>query len=162
MKSKYESHVLPNLEKVIAWAEAGATIKEVAKKLGLSYSTLRKYVDLGSKGDMQYAALSAPFAKACQLSDDAVEVALHKRATGFSYDEMTYETKWDENEEAFVEVCTKRVTKTVPPDPTSAMFWLTNRRKERWKYRPGETGDERQEGGVVLMPPVMEEAVPDA
>ena len=55
-KSKYETHVLPNLDKITAWAEAGATIKEIAGKLKIAYSTLRKYVDLGQDGDERYMA----------------------------------------------------------------------------------------------------------
>ena len=50
-KSKYETHVLPNLEKVEAWARAGATAKDISAKLNIAYSTFRNYVDLGQQGD---------------------------------------------------------------------------------------------------------------
>ena len=60
-KSKYETHVLPNLDKITAWAEAGATIKEIAAKLKVSYSTLRKYVDLGQDGDERYTGALGGF-----------------------------------------------------------------------------------------------------
>ena len=30
-QSKYETHVLPNLDKIIKWAKAGATAKESAE-----------------------------------------------------------------------------------------------------------------------------------
>ena len=38
---------------------------------------------------------------------------------------------------------------------TSAMFWLTNRRPDRWKYKPQEADSVEDEGhGVVMMPEV--------
>ena len=46
-KSKYETHVLPNLDKIIKWAKAGATAKEIAANLHIAYSTFRKYLDEG-------------------------------------------------------------------------------------------------------------------
>ena len=38
-KSKYETHVLPNLERIAKWAEAGADDREIAAKLGISART---------------------------------------------------------------------------------------------------------------------------
>ena len=160
LKSKYETHVLPYLEKIEKWAMSGATAKEIAEKLHVAYSTFRKYLDEGEKGDERYAALSAAFVQACEEPDDEVEAALHKRACGISYDECTYESKWSEAEQDFVEVCTKRVRKYVPPDPTSAMFWLTNRRADKWKYKPEPMEKEDDDGGVVVLAPVMENPGP--
>ena len=55
------------------------------------------------------------------------------------------------------------MTKFIPPDPTSAMFWLTNRRPDRWKYKPEPVGDDEDEGsGVVMLAPVMENPGPPA
>ena len=56
-KSKYETHVLPNLDKIIKWAKDGATAKEIAANLHIAYSTFRKYLDEGQEGDERYAAL---------------------------------------------------------------------------------------------------------
>ncbi|MEA4934253.1 MAG: transposase [Lawsonibacter sp.] len=160
-KSKYESHVLPNLEKITAWAKAGATSKDIAAKLKVSYSTFRKYLDEGEKGDERYTALSEAFAQACEVPDDTIETALFNRAKGIEYEEKTFETKLDPKTGNHVEVCTKRVTKFIPPDPTSAMFWLTNRRPDRWSYKPQSgDGDDGDSSGVVLLAPVMENPGP--
>ncbi len=160
-KSKYETHVLPNLDRIETWAKAGATAKDIAAKLKIAYSTLRKYIDLGQDGNERYTALSEAFARGCEVSDDAIETALFDRAHGIEYEEKTFETKWNKTTEAWEEVCTKRVTKFIPPDPTSAMFWLTNRRPDRWKYKPEPVGDGEDEGGgVVLLSPVMENPGP--
>lgn len=160
-KSKYESNVLPNLGKIETWAKSGATAKDIAARLKIAYSTFRRYIDEGEKGDERYQALSAAFATACEIPDDEVETALFDRAKGIRYDERTYETVLDKETGEYKEVCTKRVSKFIPPDPTSAMFWLTNRRPNRWKYKPeADSRDEDGESGVVLLTPVMENPGP--
>lgn len=160
-KSKYETHVLPNLDRIETWAKAGATAKDIAAKLKIAYSTLRKYIDLGQEGDGRYMALSEAFARGCEVSDDAIETALFNRAHGIEYEEKTFERVLDKSTGTYEEVCTKRVTKFIPPDPTSAMFWLTNRRPDRWRYKPEPVEDDESEGsGVVLLSPVMENPGP--
>lgn len=154
-KSKYETHVLPNLERIEKWAKEGATAKDIAAKLKIAYSTLRKYIDLGQDGDERYAALSEAFAQACVVPDEQVEAALFKRACGYRFEEVTVEEKLDR--EGNVHTLTKKVIRDVPPDPTSAMFWLTNRRPDRWKYKPQEIDDSGDdERGVIMMPGVSE------
>lgn len=158
-KNKYETHVLPNLERITAWAREGATAKEIAGKLRIAYSTFRKYLDAGEKGDGRYEALSAAFAQACAVADEQVEAALFRRACGYQYEEVTVEDKLDRD--GIVHTLTKRVKRDIPPDPTSAMFWLANRRPDRWKYKPeAEAGDRDDEGGVVLLTPVMDNPGP--
>lgn len=155
-KGKYETHVLPYLDNIVTWAKAGATAKEIAAKLKVAYSTFRKYLDDGEKGDERYSALSAAFAQACEVPDDNVEAALYKRACGIEYTEVkTEETLNRRTGEK--ETLETRTTKFIPPDPTSAMFWLANRRPERWRYKPEGGDTENEEGrGVVLLAPVMD------
>lgn len=157
VKSKYETHVLPYLDRIEAWARSGATAKEIAGKLQIAYSTFRKYLDAGEKGDERYQALSAAFARGCVEPDDEVEAALYKRACGIEYEEKTFERKPNKQTGELEEVCTKRVTKFIPPDPTSCMFWLANRRPKKWKYHPENETDNDEDGksvGVILMPEV--------
>ena len=158
-KSKYETHVLPNLDKITAWAKEGATAKEIAGKLKIAYSSLKKYLDLGRKGDGRYADLAASFAQACEIADDQVEAALFKRACGFEYTETKREQKLDRLGN-IVELVTT-TNKVIPPDPTSAMFWLTNRQPGKWSYKPQEEPEEDEDGsGVVVLAPVMENPGP--
>lgn len=158
-KNKYETHVLPNLEKITSWAKAGGTSKDIASKLKIAYSTFRKYLDEGEKGDERYTALSEAFAQACEIPDDNVETALYKRACGYQYTEETKEEKLDKSGK--VVVLRKSVVRDVPPDPTSAMFWLANRRGDRWKYKPEPVNPDGDEGGgVVMLAPVMEDPGP--
>lgn len=158
-KSKYDTHVLPNLEKVEAWAREGATAKEIAGKLKIAYSSLKKYLDLGRKGDERYRDFADCFARACEVADEQVEAALYKRACGFEHTETKREQKVDRNGN-IVELVTT-TNKVVPPDPTSAMFWLTNRRPDRWSYKPQPGDDDGDEGsGVVILTPVMDNPGP--
>ena len=43
--NQYESHIKPYLLEIEKWAGKGATEKEIAGKIGVSYSTLRKHVN---------------------------------------------------------------------------------------------------------------------
>lgn len=146
-KSKYESHVLPKLDLVEGWARDGLSDEQIAHNLGIAYSTLKSY-----KSD--YEALSAALARGKEVVDLEVENALLKRAKGYQYTEVTTEERLTRDGEIIT--LTKRVVRDVPPDPTSMMFWLANRRRDRWAYKPQpETGtDEGEESGVVLLPAV--------
>ena len=155
-KSNYDSHVAPFLDKIKRWAENGASQAEIADKLKLAVSTFKLYLAKGAKGEEPYVDLSDCFKEAVEVPDDNVEAAMYKRACGIEWEERTYETKWDELQQAFVEVCTKRVTKFTPPDPTSGMFWLANRRPNKWRYKPEPVDSDGDNGtGVVQLPPVM-------
>ena len=148
-KSKYESHVLPKLDLVEGWARDGLSDEQIAHNLGIAYSTLKSY-----KSD--YEALSAALARGKEVVDLEVENALLKRAKGYKYTEVTTEERLTRGGEIIT--LTKRVVRDVPPDPTSMMFWLANRRRDRWAYKPQpEAGtDEGEESGVVLLPEVDE------
>ncbi len=154
-KSKYETHVLPNQERIAKWAAAGADDREIAEKLGLSPASLRSYLAKGEEGDERYRALTEVFRQAREVPDDQVEAALYKRSCGYSYTEVTVEEKLDK--EGNVYTLTKTVQKNVPPDTTSAIFYLTNRRPDRWQYKPEKKKEtEETAGGVVELPAVME------
>lgn len=156
-KNKYETHVLPHLEKIEKWAKAGATSKEIASKLRIAYSTFRSYLEQAEKGEDRYSALKETFARACEIPDDNVEAALYKRACGIEYEEVKREQTIN-RKTGEIELLETRTIKFIPPDPTSAMFWLTNRRPDRWRYKPEETEESGKSGesGVVLLAPVME------
>ena len=51
-KSKWETHVKDRLIEVEGWARDGLTDEQIAKNLGIAYSTLREYRE-------KYSALSA-------------------------------------------------------------------------------------------------------
>ncbi len=153
-KSKYETHVLPYLDRIEWWLKMGATQEEVAEKLHITSRSLREYLLKGENGEARFVPFFQTFMCAREVADDEVEAALFKRAKGIEYEEKTYKTVINEVTGEYEEICEKRVTKYIPPDPTSAMFWLTNRRPDRWKYKPAEVEGNESETGVVMIPEV--------
>lgn len=167
-KSMYERVVAPQIGRVAEWVRLGATEQEVADKLGVSCSSLRRYLSAGRDGDERYTALSDAFDAAREEPDDEVEAALFKRATGYNvpvvkhyklrrveYDEATGR-KISEKEE-LVEV---EETEHVPADTRAQIFWLINRRSERWQSSP-ERAAEDEGGGVIEIAAVTEEGATD-
>lgn len=162
-KSKYETHVLPNLGKIEAWAKKGATAKEIAANLKIAYSTFRKYLDDGENGDERYSALSALYAQACEVPDKEVEASLYKLANGYTAQiAKTFKVKVVEYDEStgkkireYEELKTGYDEVHVPANVTAQMFWLANRVPNRWKYKPEPEGGNDDEGtGVVMIPEV--------
>jgi hypothetical protein len=71
------------------------------------------------------------------LADSKVAAALFKRATGFTYEETTFEkivTDDAVDDNIAVNLYKKKVVvKTLAPDTGAAMNWLKNRQKELWR-----------------------------
>lgn len=125
-KSKWETHVKDKLILVEAWARNGLTDEQIAKNLGIAYSTFREYKN-------KHSALSAALKRGKEVVDIEVENALLKRALGYKYNEVTKELIVDkETEEEELKV-TKVITKEVVPDTTAQIFWLKNRKPEDWR-----------------------------
>lgn len=169
-RSKYESHVAPYLDKITKWAEQGASQDEIAGKLNLAVSTFKLYLSKGYKGEAPYSDLTDCFLKGCAESDDEVQAALYKSALGYNApvakNFKLKETIYDETTGKKIRETEKLVTAYdevhVPANVTAQMFWLANRRTDRWKYKPeANTGDDEKEStGVVELPAVMEKPAP--
>ena len=124
-KSKYHTHVEPRLKEIEAWARDGLTDEQIAKNLGVAYSTFRKYRD-------EHSALSASLKKGKEVVDREVENALLKRALGYEYEEVkTLIEEVDGKKKKKVE----KVIKHVPADVSAAIFWLRNRKGFVWSNR---------------------------
>lgn len=127
-KSKYETNVKDKLLLVEAWARNGLTDEQIAKNLGVAYSTFREYAK-------KHSALSAALKRGKEVVDIEVENALLKRALGYKYNEVTKELCKDKETGEETLVVTKVVTKEVVPDTTAQIFWLKNRKPEAWRDR---------------------------
>lgn len=115
-KSKYFTHVEPKLILIEGWARDGLTDEQIAGNLRIHISTFYDY-------KKKYSEFSESLKKGKEIVDYEVENALLKRALGYEYDEITYEN----GEEV------KRVTKQVAPDTTAQIFWLKNRKADKWR-----------------------------
>lgn len=124
-RGKYYSHVEPNLFQVECWTRDGLSDKQVAKNLGIAYSTFRKYRD-------EHSALSAALKKGKEIVDFEVENALYKRAVGYDYEEVkTLIEEVDGKKKKKVE----KTTKHVPADVSAGIFWLRNRKGHAWSNK---------------------------
>ena len=124
MKSKYETHVEPKLFLIECWARDGVIDEDIAKKLGIVYSTLREY-------KKKYSALSAVLKKGKEVIDFEVENALLKRAKGYEYEEIKTSIEKGINDKENKKV--EKTTKHMPPDVTAQIYWLKNRKMKEWQ-----------------------------
>ena len=140
MKDKYEMYVLPNLPDVESYLRMGATEGDIAKHLGVSQSTFRKY-------KKEHNELSDIIDDNKRLRE--VEAALCKRAIGYKYTETKTVDKGDR-----LEITTTE--KEMPPDLSAISFLLRNRYPERWSDKPSSNKEDTT-GGVVILPEITED-----
>ena len=122
-KSKYETDVKPRLVEIEAWKRDGLTDEQIFKNLGISRDTFYKYKE-------KYTDFSDALKKGKEVADIEVENALFKRAIGYKYKEVIKEVKEiDGKKSTYV----KEVIKEMPGDVGAQIFWLKNRKSNKWK-----------------------------
>ena len=122
-KGKYQEWLTENgLIRLKGWASDGLTDEQIADNMGIHVSTLYEWKN-------KYNEINEALKDGKEIPDRKVENALFKRACGYEYEEVTEEI----DEETGRMVVTKRVTKQVPPDPTSMIFYLKNRKPDEWR-----------------------------
>lgn len=123
-KGKYEYWLTPDgLLLLEAWARDGLIDEQIAKNIGISVATLYNW-----KRD--HLEILEALKKGKEVVDTEVENALLKRAMGYSYKEV--KTEEYEVEGELVQKITTTV-KEVVPDTTAQIFWLKNRRPDKWR-----------------------------
>lgn len=98
--------------------------------MGISERSLTDWKD-------RFPSISAALKKGKAPVDMEVENALLKRALGYDYEEVIVET--DEST-GTPRTHTKRITKHMPPDVTAQIFWLKNRRPDKWRDKQDISG----------------------
>ena len=120
-KTKYERDGWDEkLEVIEGWARDGLTDKQIAKKMGISRSTLATYKN-------KYSDFSDALKRGKQVVDREVEKALLRRALGYETEEVKQE--FIDGQMRVSEIKTKQVK----PDTTAQIFWLKNRKPEQWR-----------------------------
>lgn len=104
------------------WARLGLIDEQIASNMGITVKTLYEW-------KKKYSVICDTLKKGKEIVDIQVENALLKRALGYT----TTETKIKKELGQITEEIT--ITKEIPPDPTSAIFWLKNRRPEQWREK---------------------------
>lgn len=136
-KGKYADWLTPEgLLKIEGWARDGLTDEQIAQNMGIAYSTFRNWRD-------KFSAISAVLKKGKEVIDRQVENALLKRALGYEYTETTREAVKDAASGEVKMRVTKEVVKQVIPDTTAQIFWLKNRKPDKWRDKPAfeDTGE---------------------
>jgi DNA-binding XRE family transcriptional regulator len=136
-KGKYEKWITEEgLVLLEGWARDGLTDEQIAHNIGISRSTLNDW-------KKKHPDISDALKKGKQVVDLQVENALLKRALGYEYEEITQESQWNEKTNKYELVITKSVKKRQAPDTTAQIFWLKNRRPDKWRDKQDveHTGD---------------------
>nr|DAW39138.1 MAG TPA: terminase small subunit [Caudoviricetes sp.] len=83
----------------------------------------------------KYPKISEALKKGKEVVDIQVENALLKRALGYDYQEQRIE-KSDKDGTKIIQTI-----RHVPADTTAQIFWLKNRRPDKWRDKPETPGD---------------------
>ena len=120
-KGKYEYWLTPEgLLKLEGWARDGLTNEQIAQNIGVSRKTLQEWC-------VKYGDIGDTLKRGKEVVDRQVENALLKRAIGYEYEEVS------EKYESGMMTEKKITKKQVVPDVTAQIFWLKNRRPDKWK-----------------------------
>lgn len=142
--SKYQRWLEPQgLTLLEGWARDGLSDAQIAHNCGVSSATLCNW-------KKQLPDLAAALEKGREVVDYEVENALLRRALGFSYAEVTLEESGDSSKR-------REVTKLMAPDVSAQIFWLKNRRRDKWRDKPPEDAAAAGDCGVVVLPEVGED-----
>src|SRR4030042_681223 len=77
-KSKYPTHIEPNLKLITSWREAGKTEEQIAEKLKVACSTLREHKNM-------YPALMAALSTSKEKLVANLKKSLWEEALGYEY-----------------------------------------------------------------------------
>lgn len=116
-KGKYEQWLTDEgLILLEGWARDGLTDEQIAHNIGISRSTLNEWKN-------KYSDISDTLKRGKEIVDYEVENALLKKALGYTVKEQKL-TKDGELIE---------IEREIPPDTTAQIFWLKNRRPDKWR-----------------------------
>ncbi|WP_313890761.1 transposase [Psychrobacillus sp.] len=157
-KSKYETHVEIRLFEIECWARDGLIDEQIANNLGVAYSTFREYVKEYSalstalkrgKEIIDYEVENALLKRALgyeyrekkyaqvEMSEQEHYALIQVAVIKFKLDnpEATLEEIHlvELQVSKYKSMLVEEKTKEVSPDTTAQIFWLKNRRPDKWR-----------------------------
>ena len=106
-----------------AWASSGRTDKQIAEKLGIVEATLNNWKKV-------HPEFLEALKKGKEEPDDKVEACLFARATGYDHSAVKIFMPANAKKPVYAEY-----TEHYAPDVTAQIFWLKNRRPDRWREK---------------------------
>ena len=126
---KYQQWLEPEgLTLLEGWARDGLTDEQIAGNIGINTSTLYDWKN-------KFPKISEALKKGKEVVDIQVENALLKKALGYDFQETRVE-KSDKDGTKIIQTL-----KHIPADTTAQIFWLKNRRPDKWRDKPEIPGD---------------------
>lgn len=136
-KGKYAKWLEPEgLLLLEGWARDGLTDEQIAHNMGVTAKTLYEW-------KKSHGEICEALKKGKEVVDLQVENALLKRALGYEYTEQRIEVSEKDG---------KKVTQTIKhvvPDTTAQIFWLKNRRADKWRDKVADTGSGATENNLL-------------
>ena len=129
--AKYDDWLTPEgLARIEGWARDGLTDKQIAVNIGISEKSFCRWKD-------NYPTIVTALKKGKAPVDLAVENALYKSAIGFTKSVKKPMKLRQRGGNEVVEYVTEEIY--IPPQVTAQIFWLKNRRRDRWKDKPEDS-----------------------
>lgn len=127
--SKFTAEIAQLIERI---ARIGATNDQICDIVGIDKSTLKDWF-------RRMPEFKRKIVNAKEIADSNVTNSLYRRAIG-------YDAPTTEFVVAGGKVVEKKFNKHIPPDPTSMIFWLKNRRRDLWRdvYNKFEVNADKQ------------------
>lgn len=123
-RGKYEYWLTEDgLTLLEGWARDGLTDEQIANNIGITAKTLYEWKN-------RYREICKALKKGKEVVDIQVENALLKRALGYDYQEERIEKSEKDGTKVV------QTLKHIPPDTTAQIFWLKNRRPDKWRDKP--------------------------
>lgn len=113
----------------------GATDTDLARALGVSVATISNWKN-------QHPEFLEALKEGKDFADAKVAMSLYRRATGYTVPDVHVSNYQGQ-------VTLTPIKKHYPPDPTSMIFWLKNRRPDFWRDKPGEGAPVGDDEGLL-------------
>lgn len=132
------------LLRIEGWARDGLTDEQIAKNVGIAPRTFYEWAE-------RFPQMAQALKKGKAPVDIEVENALLKRATGYTVKlKKPIKVKTTKRVTGKGEVTEERIEyvdeeQYIPPDTTAQIFWLKNRRPDKWRDKREEAPQQTNE-----------------
>jgi hypothetical protein len=150
-RKKAEYWLSPDkLDILRGWRRGGSSLQAIADEIKISLFTLQEW-------KKNYDDIADALEEGVEEAVAIVTNSLYKSANGMFYDEIVKEYEFKDGIKYLARE--RSILRYVPPNPTSLIFYLSNRRSDIWKrYNQGikKEVEEQGESGVIELAKIIE------